>query len=96
MHFLLLGFGIFSAAGWTITAFGLIQLPLWAIYAVIKQKGDTLSDKIRSAFRPTLNWGPADPNNFERYHKYIANWHDELAANPPKNFWQKIQRKVYG
>lgn len=29
------------AVGWCIVAFGLIQLPLFTIYAVIKAKGDT-------------------------------------------------------
>lgn len=87
---------LFLAVGWTITALGLIQLPLWAVYAVIKQKGDSWSDKIRMAFRPTLNWGPTDPKTLEKYQMYTANWRDEINANPPTNLWQKFKQKVYG
>lgn len=84
------------AVGWTITAMGLIQLPLWAVIAVIKQKGDTLSEKIRSAFRPSPKWGPKDPVTLEKYQKYIANWRNEITANPPRNILQKIKQNIYG
>ncbi len=46
------------AAGWTIAAFGILQLPLWCLYAIVKQKGDTWLEKIQGAFRPKANWGP--------------------------------------
>ncbi|XP_055309717.1 sodium-dependent nutrient amino acid transporter 1-like [Sitodiplosis mosellana] len=84
------------AIGWTISAVGLMQLPFWAIYAVIKQKGDTWGEKIRNSFRPNAKWGPADPATLERYQKYIDNWHSEITANPPRNLWQKVIRKIYG
>lgn len=83
------------AAGWTISAFGIIQVPLWAIYAVLKQKGDTWGEKIRAAFQPNAEWGPTDPVRKEKYLKYIANWQSEMAASPPTNVWQKIKRKIY-
>lgn len=84
-----------SAIGWTVSAIGLIQLPLWAVYAVIKQKGDTLGEKIRNAFHAKPNWGPTDPATLEKYHKYVTNWHNEITANPPTNVWQKIKRKIF-
>lgn len=31
-----------TVAGWIIFAFGVLQIPGWAIYAVYKQKGATL------------------------------------------------------
>lgn len=49
---------LFSAAGWTIAAFGILQLPLWCIFAIFKQKGDSWIEKIQGAFRPKANWGP--------------------------------------
>lgn len=73
-----------------------MQLPLWAVYTVIKQKGDTWGEKIRNSFRPNIKWGPTDPATSERYNKYIANWHNEITANPPRNIWQKIKQKIYG
>lgn len=37
--------GIFSTAiGWCISAFGLLQLPIWAIVAIIRQDGATISE----------------------------------------------------
>lgn len=84
------------AIGWMISAFGLIQIPLWAVHAVIKQKGDTWSEKIRSSFRPNAKWGPVDPLMREKYQKFIANWHSEISANPPTNIWQKFKQNVYG
>lgn len=75
---------------------GLIQLPLWAVIAVIKQKGDTLSERIRNAFRPSAKWGPKDPVTLEKYQKYTANWQNEIAANPPRNILQKIKQNIYG
>lgn len=75
---------------------GLIQLPLWAIYTVMKQKGDTWRERIQNALRPNVKWGPIDPATKEKYQKYIANWHNELAANPPSNILQKIKQRIYG
>lgn len=84
------------AVGWTITAFGLMQLPLWAVYAVIKQKGDTLWEKIDGAFRPMASWGPIDPATNERYQKYITTWQNEITAQPSRNIWHKLKQRIYG
>lgn len=32
------------AIGWIISAVGIMQLPLWAMYAVYNQKGNTLME----------------------------------------------------
>ncbi|XP_055625249.1 sodium-dependent nutrient amino acid transporter 1 isoform X2 [Toxorhynchites rutilus septentrionalis] len=57
--------------GWCIAAFGLLQLPIWAIRAVVKQDGSSLSEKIAKAFRPTPSWGPIDPSLHQEYKKFI-------------------------
>lgn len=90
-----LNIDLYKAVGWTISAFGIIQLPLWATHAVIKQKGDTWGEKIRAAFQPNSNWGPTDPVRKEKYLKYIANWQNEIAANPPTSILQKLKQKIY-
>lgn len=61
------------AAGWTIAAFGILQLPLWCIYAIIKQKGDTWTEKIQGAFRPKSSWGPRYDKNFTPQNKIHFN-----------------------
>lgn len=75
---------------------GIIQLPLWAVYAVIKQKGNTLSEKIQYAFQPNAKWGPTDPIKFEKYQKYIMNWQNEIAAQSNQGFLQKCKQKIFG
>uniref|UniRef100_A0A1Q3FXN8 Transporter n=1 Tax=Culex tarsalis TaxID=7177 RepID=A0A1Q3FXN8_CULTA len=57
--------------GWCIAAFGLLQLPIWGIYAITKQEGKTLSEKVMNAFRPTQSWGPIDPTLNQEYKKFI-------------------------
>ncbi|KFB53954.1 AGAP010865-PA-like protein [Anopheles sinensis] len=57
--------------GWCIFAFGLLQLPIWATYAIYKQSGKTLTEKIRNSFKPTAAWGPIDPATHYEYKKFI-------------------------
>ncbi|ETN63077.1 sodium-dependent nutrient amino acid transporter 8 [Anopheles darlingi] len=57
--------------GWCIFAFGLLQLPIWAIYAVFKQSGKTITDKIKNSLKPTAAWGPLDPTTHYEYKKFI-------------------------
>lgn len=73
-----------------------MQLPIWAIYAIMKQKGNTLSEKIYGAFRPNDKWGPVDPTNYEKYQKYITNWRNDIESQPPRSILQKIKQKIYG
>ncbi|XP_052900292.1 sodium-dependent nutrient amino acid transporter 1-like [Anopheles moucheti] len=57
--------------GWCIFAFGLLQLPIWAAYAIYKQSGKTLNEKIKNSFKPTPAWGPLDPTTLYEYKKFI-------------------------
>ncbi|XP_030377442.1 sodium-dependent nutrient amino acid transporter 1 isoform X2 [Scaptodrosophila lebanonensis] len=79
--------------GWTITAFGILQLPLWMIIAIIRDPGKTLSEKIRGAFSPKKNWGPADPILREQYNKEIEN---ELMPKRGRGFWPSIKQNIFG
>lgn len=60
------------------SAFGILQLPLWGCYAVYQQEGDTLFEKFRGALQPTADWGPIDPADNERYRKFMS---DANGAN---------------
>ncbi|XP_052861312.1 sodium-dependent nutrient amino acid transporter 1-like [Anopheles cruzii] len=57
--------------GWCIFAFGLLQLPIWGAYAVYKQSGQTLTEKIRNSLKPTAAWGPLDVATHYEYKKFI-------------------------
>lgn len=62
----------------------------------MKQKGNTLSEKIAAAFKPNNKWGPADPITHEKYEKYITNWQSDIESRGPQNILQRIKQKVYG
>ena len=64
------------AIGWCISAIGIAQLPIWAIYTIINQKGDTLKDKIVESFRPLKNWGPKNPVLLHKYQELMASESD--------------------
>ncbi|XP_076293223.1 sodium-dependent nutrient amino acid transporter 1 [Lasioglossum baleicum] len=57
------------AAGWTICAFGALQIPFWLIYVMLSKKDLGLSEMIASAFRPSSDWGPKNP-------KELASWRE--------------------
>ncbi|XP_053689270.1 sodium-dependent nutrient amino acid transporter 1 isoform X2 [Sabethes cyaneus] len=57
--------------GWCIAALGLLQLPIWAIYSIVKQDGKTLTEKIMKTFRPLQNWGPIEPALNLEYKKFV-------------------------
>jgi hypothetical protein len=52
---------------------GLMQLPIWACYAIIKQTSEKWTDKILNAFKPMSSWGPRDPALLARYKEFLAN-----------------------
>lgn len=83
------------AIGWTIFAFGLAQLPIFAFVAVVKQKGNTWTEKISAAFRPSEKWGPSDPITFEKYQKYISQWKSDLDNEPSRSIFGRIKRKLF-
>lgn len=86
----------YIAFGWGLSAFGILQLPLWAMYAMYKQQADSLYGKIVASFRPTDEWGPADPELLKRYRQQV----DEHAARqrelPARSVWKKIWQNIFG
>ncbi|EDW77462.2 uncharacterized protein Dwil_GK18075, isoform B [Drosophila willistoni] len=82
-----------SGIGWTITAFGILQLPIWMVVAIIREPGKTWLDKIRGAFTPKKHWGPTDPLLLEQYHKEIEH---ELKPKRGKGFWPAIKQNIFG
>ncbi|XP_034097312.1 sodium-dependent nutrient amino acid transporter 1 isoform X1 [Drosophila albomicans] len=79
--------------GWCITAFGIVQLPIWMIVAIIREPGSTLGEKVRGAFRPKKNWGPMDPLLREQYNKEIQH---ELIPKRGRGFWASIRQNIFG
>ncbi|XP_067628891.1 sodium-dependent nutrient amino acid transporter 1-like [Eurosta solidaginis] len=77
------------ALGWIITAVGIAQVPFWAVVVIIRQPGESLSEKIRGAFRPVEGWGPSDPLLREQYYKLLAN--DSID----ESLWGKVKKNCF-
>lgn len=84
------------ALGWTISAMGIVQVPLWATYAILKQKGSTFGEKFRRAFKPQANWGPKNPELFERYQKYVTAYEDQQCLLSEGNILVRFKRHIFG
>ncbi|XP_039953950.1 sodium-dependent nutrient amino acid transporter 1 isoform X2 [Bactrocera tryoni] len=80
------------ALGWTITALGVLQVPIWAIVAIIRQPGKSLTEKVHGAFRPESNWGPSDHLLREQYNKDVAHGNDLSNTS----CWSKIKKNLTG
>lgn len=83
------------AAGWTISAFGIMQLPIWAIVAIVKQEGSTWTEKIQGAFRPMADWGPRESGNYERYLKHENNVKENQIFHQT-NLFSRFRRNIFG
>ncbi|KAL9921351.1 sodium-dependent nutrient amino acid transporter 1-like isoform X2 [Glossina fuscipes] len=81
------------ALGWTITAVGVLQLPLWLIVAVIRDPGVTWREKFIGAFKPKHDWGPIDPLLREQYNKAMDN---ESIANQGLGCCGWIKKNIFG
>uniref|UniRef100_A0A0C9R7W8 Transporter n=1 Tax=Fopius arisanus TaxID=64838 RepID=A0A0C9R7W8_9HYME len=49
-------------AGGIILAMAISQIPIWAVVAMIKRRDTSIIRMVKSAFRPSAEWGPADPH----------------------------------
>nr|XP_012151976.1 PREDICTED: sodium-dependent nutrient amino acid transporter 1-like isoform X2 [Megachile rotundata] len=58
------------AAGWTICAFGILQIPFWMMYTIISKKNLQVSEMIKSAFRPSANWGPKNTRELASWSEF--------------------------
>ncbi|XP_034191541.1 sodium-dependent nutrient amino acid transporter 1 [Osmia lignaria lignaria] len=58
------------AAGWTICAFGILQIPFWMMYTIISKKNLQVSEMIKSAFRPSPNWGPKNTRELASWSEF--------------------------
>ncbi|XP_055703632.1 sodium-dependent nutrient amino acid transporter 1-like isoform X2 [Phlebotomus papatasi] len=83
------------ACGWTLAAFGVFQLPIWAAVAVIRQSGKTWREKFVGAFKPRPDWGPVVPSIAEKYRKFRAT-EDSKALFANDGFIHKIKRTLFG
>lgn len=57
--------------GWLIAILCMVQIPIFAIVAVVRQPGYSLLAKIRQASMPDPDWGPTDPDEREGWRQFV-------------------------
>uniref|UniRef100_A0A7G3B050 Transporter n=1 Tax=Lutzomyia longipalpis TaxID=7200 RepID=A0A7G3B050_LUTLO len=84
-------------AGWILFGIGLLQLPLWASYA-IGCRGSFM-DNVRKSARPTEEWGPKNPKYYLEWKQFKA----DIKArndlyNAERNYpkWKIALRNFFG
>lgn len=83
------------ALGWTVSLIGIAQLPLWAFYAYFKIYRDK-SAKTANPFRPTADWGPKNPQLFEKYQKYVSTYEAQQRLLPQASLIVRMKRHIFG
>lgn len=81
--------------GWIVSAIGIAQVPLWAFYAYFKMYRDK-SAKITNPFRPTSDWGPKNPQLFEKYQKYVSTYEEQQRLLPRASPLVMLKRHIFG
>uniref|UniRef100_A0A1B0CN47 Sodium-dependent nutrient amino acid transporter 1 n=1 Tax=Lutzomyia longipalpis TaxID=7200 RepID=A0A1B0CN47_LUTLO len=84
------------AAGWILSTLGLMQFPLWALYAIKRQKVQGVWNKLHSALQPKANWGPLDENLLREYQSYTTKHMRESEPHwRQMNFFEKIRDRIF-
>lgn len=57
--------------GWCLSAIGLLQVPIFAVFTIFfgkdKAKDDTIWKKVKTSFQPNSSWGPQLPETKRKY-----------------------------
>ncbi|EAT32571.1 AAEL015287-PA [Aedes aegypti] len=81
------------AFGWCVFAVGVLQLPGWAVYAVLKRKEPSWKNRILSCFRPLHHWGPEDPELNAKYHESIYKYDQTVPVG--RSIFRKMVDNVF-
>ncbi|XP_066597410.1 sodium-dependent nutrient amino acid transporter 1-like [Prorops nasuta] len=79
------------AIGWSLLAFGLLQIPFWMIHAIYTRRDLGLPEMIKAAFRPSKDWGPLSPERLADWRQYK----EILQKKREKRKCSKIKEIIY-
>ncbi|XP_021705240.1 sodium-dependent nutrient amino acid transporter 1 isoform X1 [Aedes aegypti] len=85
----------YNIIGWCVYVLAVIQLPLWAIYAIFSQKKPGFVNKVRSAFKPTKSWGPENYHTRKAYNIYLEKIRSSSDADDCSNALKFIYRRIF-
>jgi solute carrier family 6 (neurotransmitter transporter, glycine) member 5/9 len=83
--------------GWVIFSLGLLQVPIWAVFAVVQKKRankSTVAEAVRECLKPSAIWGP---KNSKRREKWLAYKKDAIELRntcAADNRHSKIHQKI--
>lgn len=81
--------------GWTVSAIGIAQLPIWAGVALLKNCFNTNAKSI-NPFRPTSNWGPRNPKLLKEYQQFVSEYEEQQRLLPKGNLFVRAKRHIFG
>ncbi|XP_012271680.1 sodium-dependent nutrient amino acid transporter 1 [Orussus abietinus] len=58
------------AAGWTLFAFGALQVPFWLAYTIASERKLGMPKMFQAAFRPSREWGPKEPEHLAAWLRF--------------------------
>ena len=90
-----ISFSFLIVFGWCLSAFGIGQLIIWALYAVHKSHGNSWWERFVNSFKPQHNWGPSDPNVLKVYKLCMDDSKMELMFRR-NGFWYKVYDNIFG
>ncbi|KFB53943.1 sodium-dependent nutrient amino acid transporter 5 [Anopheles sinensis] len=82
-----------NAIGWCLYAFAVLQLPCWALYAVLQKYGHTWMESCKAVLRPMIDWGPEDPTRNAQYAEFIEAYKQETSYQSG-TFIRKLLKKI--
>lgn len=86
--------------GWCLAAFGIGQLPFWAIYVIyvkFRENGGKISvwESLKLCLKPSPEWGPLDGKLVSAYKYYTDDLKiDEMFQR--SGFWYRIYDNICG
>ncbi|XP_035794368.1 sodium-dependent nutrient amino acid transporter 1-like [Anopheles albimanus] len=85
----------YNFAGWMLYAFAVLQLPLWALYAIVTQEEKGCQNRVHAAFRPSKSWGPETAGICEEY-RLLEHEAAYSATQYPRGRWtDRLVRRIF-
>lgn len=66
------------ACGWLLLLLGIIQIPLWAIIAICKNRREPVWQMMKSLLKPSSSWGPLNPSTKKEWEQMKRKKLEEL------------------
>jgi solute carrier family 6 (neurotransmitter transporter, glycine) member 5/9 len=85
--------------GWILFAVGLLQVPLWISWFMIRKRDLSIIDGFKEGTTPTINWGPKNSKDHKSWMAYKVEVKKRRAEEVTSNsltYWQQKIRMLKG